>query len=108
MKVYIIQDSNGEGMGIPGEPEVFVTANDDQRRWNELVAAALADLEENWGESTNEILAEIGQTNPWDEGVFFVEDKYEYRRWEVETAAARVWDDVQGRWVTDPDSVPIQ
>ncbi len=100
MQVFVIQDSNGEGEGIPGTPEVFTDRIAADNRWRELVTEQLTEVARSWGyeDDADEdgprtplqaVAAEVGfDLNEALElpEVVFVQEYVELRSWVVETS----------------------
>jgi hypothetical protein len=89
LRVHVIIDSNGEGGLIPGTPDVYADEGLADSAWMRLIDDALEKLSQEWSEPLEDVRNQLAEDhpagwNPYQEGVFFVEDAYEYRRWSVE------------------------
>jgi hypothetical protein len=85
VQVHVILDMNGEALGVPSDPEVFITRREVDERWAELVDEQWEDLQAGPCHDAEGVFG-VPRDELYETDVLFVlGEGIEWRRWTVET-----------------------
>jgi len=85
VQVHVILDMNGEALGVPSDPEVFITRREVDERWAELVDEQWEDFQAGPCHDAEGVFG-VPRDELYETDVLFVlGEGIEWRRWTVET-----------------------